>query len=214
MAELLAASSAISVASSFVTFADVAWRIVKRCEEYNRRTNEVPAVIRHIAAQLPIIIEKVQKLRVSTKDGSLITPKSSLAVAIIGCDQAIGRLELLANKIMPLDDESRWTLTKRAFRSVKYEKDISSNWTTLQSYVSTFTFHLAEMKDAIERIGSSPAGPTFTVPFERDKHFVGRQRLIEEIKDKFQSRSRIAIAGIGGIGLVLLQIQSLFPSHD
>ena len=42
---------------------------------------------------------------------------------------------------------------------------------------------------------------TFMVPFERDAKFVGREDIIAELDQKLKSRRRVALAGIGGIGM-------------
>ena len=40
----------------------------------------------------------------------------------------------------------------------------------------------------------------FTVPFERDPKFIGREDIITEIDTKFEIQRRVALAGIGGVG--------------
>jgi hypothetical protein len=59
MAELLAAGTALGVASSIVTFADVGWRIIKRVNEFVDAVGDVPEVLADIKAQLPLLIEKM-----------------------------------------------------------------------------------------------------------------------------------------------------------
>jgi hypothetical protein len=40
----------------------------------------------------------------------------------------------------------------------------------------------------------------FTVPFERDPKFIGREDIITEIARKFEVQRQVALAGIGGVG--------------
>jgi hypothetical protein len=40
----------------------------------------------------------------------------------------------------------------------------------------------------------------FTVPFERDSKFIGREDIITEIDRKFEVQRRVALASIGGVG--------------
>jgi len=40
----------------------------------------------------------------------------------------------------------------------------------------------------------------FLVPFERDEKFVDRTNIMNEITQRHQTQSRVALAGIGGIG--------------
>ena len=41
---------------------------------------------------------------------------------------------------------------------------------------------------------------TFLVPFDRDLRFVGRKDILREIDDRFKTKCRVALCGIGGIG--------------
>jgi hypothetical protein len=58
MAELLAAGTALGVVSSLITIVDVAWRVLKRLDEYGDRTKDVPAAIKHIRPQLRVLADK------------------------------------------------------------------------------------------------------------------------------------------------------------
>ena len=42
--------------------------------------------------------------------------------------------------------------------------------------------------------------PVSTLRFERDKRFIGREDIIAEIDGRLLLNSRVAIAGIGGVG--------------
>src|SRR5437667_7128993 len=100
MAELVAAGTAIGVASSFITFSEVAWRVLKRLKEYSDGIEDVPAVIKRIKAQLPNLIEKMAELKQENKDGSLfIPPLSALDVAVRKCEEQIKDLDDLTMKM-------------------------------------------------------------------------------------------------------------------
>jgi len=43
-------------------------------------------------------------------------------------------------------------------------------------------------------------GSISTLSFERDKGFVGREEIIAEIDNHLLFESRVAVAGIGGVG--------------
>lgn len=49
-------------------------------------------------------------------------------------------------------------------------------------------------------ISSIESPRKFTVPFNRDPKFVGRTDIIQEITTRFETQSRVALCGIGGIG--------------
>jgi hypothetical protein len=47
--------------------------------------------------------------------------------------------------------------------------------------------------------------PSFTVPFQRDSMFIGRENVMAEIKRKYeqatlQNHTRLALVGLGGVG--------------
>lgn len=41
---------------------------------------------------------------------------------------------------------------------------------------------------------------TFLVPFERDRKFIGRSFIIQDIDLRIEMQRRVALCGIGGIG--------------
>ena len=49
-----------------------------------------------------------------------------------------------------------------------------------------------------------------TLPFDRDKSFVGREEILTTIDRHLLVESRVAIAGIGGVGSELPSISLLF----
>lgn len=42
--------------------------------------------------------------------------------------------------------------------------------------------------------------PCILVPFDRDQDFIGREDIIDQIEQRFESQSRVALTGIGGVG--------------
>jgi tetratricopeptide (TPR) repeat protein len=48
--------------------------------------------------------------------------------------------------------------------------------------------------------------PVFMVPFQRDPKFLERQSIMENIKSKFKTSRRVALAGLGGVGYVAISI--------
>ena len=48
-----------------------------------------------------------------------------------------------------------------------------------------------------------------TIPFDRDKGFVGREEILTTIDRRLLVESRVAIAGIGGVGSGLPSISLL-----
>jgi hypothetical protein len=44
------------------------------------------------------------------------------------------------------------------------------------------------------------AKPVFSVPFERDDGFVGREDVIDDIKKLLKRKHRVCLSGLGGVG--------------
>ncbi len=47
---------------------------------------------------------------------------------------------------------------------------------------------------------STSIKPIFSVPFERDKQFIGREDIIAQIEEQFRTQHRVSLYGLGGIG--------------
>ncbi|KAH0565985.1 hypothetical protein GP486_000612 [Trichoglossum hirsutum] len=58
--------------------------------------------------------------------------------------------------------------------------------------------------DACEATTTGKAKTCFFIPFDRDTQFVGREDVIADIDHKLNVRRRVALAGIGGVGLKTL----------
>jgi N-terminal domain on NACHT_NTPase and P-loop NTPases len=203
MAELIAAGTAIGVASSFITFSDVAWRVLKRLKEYSDGIEDAPVVIRHIKAQLPILIDKMAELKQANEDGSLtIPPQSALDVAVRTCEDRIKDLDDLTMEMCLETGDMKSRVLRKALFSIRHEKKVSKAWQELEGYKTTFIWHFTKIKPSVEMTTSllQSTEPAFMVPFEKDSKFVGRDDTMTEIDEKFKSRSRVALAGIGGIG--------------
>ena len=133
MAELLATGTALGVASSFISFSDVAWRVLRRIGEYNDRTGNGLAIVQSIRAQLPVLIDKMEELKLETETGSEpINSQNSLAVAITSCGELIHRLDVLTKKLIPDEIETKPKRLKKAISSIYYEKELSKTWGKLK----------------------------------------------------------------------------------
>ena len=202
MAELLAAGTALGVASSLISFVDVAWQVLKRLREYNDRTSDAPAVIKSISAQLPVLIDKMTEVKLEIEMGSVsINPQTALAVAVTSCDELIQRLDVVTKKLLPEETDSRSKRIKKAFSSVYYEKEVSKAWAEIENYKTLLILHFTKMKGTVQELETPRSKkPIFMVPFERDLKYVGRVDINTDIKQALQRQRRVAIAGIGGVG--------------
>ena len=199
MAGPLAASTTLGVASSFISFSDVAWRVLKRTREYNDKTGDDLAIVQIISARLPGLIDRMEELKLETETGSEpINSQNSLAVAVTSCDELIRRLDVLTKKLIPDEIETKPKRLKKAISSVYYKKELSKTWGEIENYKALLFTKVKEVVQEHEIPHSD--NPVFMVPFEKDPKFVGRADVIADIEEALKKQSRIAITGIGGVG--------------
>lgn len=199
MAGPLAASTTLGVGSSFISFSDVAWRVLKRTREYNDKTGDDLAIVQIISARLPGLIDKMEELKLETETGSEpINSQNSLAVAVTSCDELIRRLDVLTKKLIPDEIETKPKRLKKAISSVYYKKELSKTWGEIENYKALLFTKVKEVVQEHEIPHSD--NPVFMVPFEKDPKFVGRADVIVDIEEALKKQSRIAITGIGGVG--------------
>ena len=192
-------ATAIGVAASVITFADFSWEVIKRIKEYCDTRENVPKVLRNILVQLAILREKMSELKgPDGGEAEKITVYSTLGRVVVGCNNLIRQLDALLSKMSPGKEDSSTKRKLKAVASVFYESELKRIWAELGEYMTTFIFYFTNMKRSAD--SSSSQGPAFIVPFERDKQFVGRTQAIADVEKALLIQSRVAIAGIGGVG--------------
>src|SRR5947199_256274 len=159
MAEILAAGTALGVASSIITICDVSWRVMKRIKEYSDTKKHVPAILHHIDAQLPALIEKVEELKRSQIGGNIGT-KTALGKAVITCEKQIKLLDDLTARILLDSTDSRLTQARKAISSVWHEENLlgasyffsrgQSALASAEGLVTTIARQLARVARAFE----------------------------------------------------------------
>jgi hypothetical protein len=150
MAELLAAGTALGVASSIITFCDVGWRLLKRIREYNDKRKNVPEILRHIEAQLPALIEKVEELK---GDGQTIGSQTALGKAVISCENQITILEEIIIRLIPSSTDSRTARTRKAISSMWREDELAKAVVgdgTVQIYIHLCLHRCAQARRLVE----------------------------------------------------------------
>ncbi|KAI9761267.1 MAG: hypothetical protein M1840_001991, partial [Geoglossum simile] len=54
---------------------------------------------------------------------------------------------------------------------------------------------------------STSVKPVFSVPFEKDRQFVGREDILSQVEEQLQIRHRVSLHGLGGIGKSQIAIE-------
>jgi tetratricopeptide (TPR) repeat protein len=215
MAELIAAGTALGIASSLITFADAAWRVLKRLDEYSDRTKAVPKIIKHIRPQLRVLAEKMEELKQAAKDGSLATSsQNALSKAVETYEEQINLLDHLTTRMLPEKGDSTRTRAKKAMLSIHYEKELAKIWAELETYKTTFIFHFTNMKsDHALDFEVKPLKTHYHYPALITSHFVIRERPLQDIEDAMAGHEIAAtprvvvLLGMGGCGKTQLALQ-------
>lgn len=202
MGELMAAGAGLGIASSLITFGDVAFRILKRIKEYSEISDDIPAVLKHIHVQLPLLAEKIKEIQRDNENKSIsILPETALAVAVTSCEKQIGRLDILTQKLLPSESDSRKRRAMKAVQSIYYEREVGRAWAEMETYKTTLILHFTKTTDIVTELEALHLkSPVFSVPFERDLKFIARTDIMNQVNLALRNQGRFAIAGIGGIG--------------
>jgi hypothetical protein len=207
MAELLAAGAVLGIASSLITFAEVGWKVIRRIKEYRDRTDDIPEVLKHINAQLPILLVKVSEIQclIDGKSQQRVHSESALAIAVTSCEENIKRLDVLTEKMLPSGSDSKTRRVKKGFYSIYYEKELKRAWGEMETYKTTLMFHFTPTTEVTAKMEALQLKRSvFSVPFERDLKFISRGDVMEQIESALRDQRRVAIAGIGGIGYYVI----------
>ena len=197
MAEGVAVIGLVSAIAQLVDFGS---KIINRLNDFQSNAGQVPRAFRDIKSQLPLLLNTLQRTKAQAEAGDIDgdTQKAILCV-VEGCRSQVQSLDEALAKTLPAKGDTKWRRGVKIFLSVSQERDARQIVERLQTYISTLTYH---------QVAGSPndlpvrTKPLFTVPFERDPGFVGRSDILEQIEQSLKNHSRVALAGIGGVGQV------------
>jgi hypothetical protein len=199
MAEGLAV---VGLASVICQLVDFATKVVRRLNEFRSSLNEMPRIFREIKDQLALLIctlettqSQVNARRISEETAEM------LKHVFNGCLLQVKQLEDIMAKTIPTVRDSTLNRGLKALTSLARERTVQHIRSEIDRYVAHLTHHHVASLYHLSMWESSPQRPLFTVKFDRDPSFIGREDIIREIDERFQARQRrVAIAGIGGVG--------------
>ena len=126
------------------------------------------------------------------------------------CFKQINQLDEILEKVVISRGDSRFRKAVKAGISLVEEERVQRIATALRDNVQLLTFiNVTQTEKGKSKADGVPTdGPpsytsaigAFLVPFSRDEHFVGRESSLQSIASSFETRNRVAISGIGGIG--------------
>lgn len=199
---------AIGLASAVVTLIDIGTKVATRLRELSE-TGDIPEVFRDIKTRLPLILSIVTRTQNETHN---LSPEAQEAFeeVVRQCFEQTSQLNDILKKVVIAQGDSRLKRTVKAGVSLVEEGRVQRIATGLRDNVQLLTFlsvtPVKKEKSPLERRPSVPlpsyvsATGLFLVPFTRDEQFIGRAKSLQAISAAFETQSRVAIAGMGGVG--------------
>ena len=221
MAELIAAGTAIGVASSLITFAEVACRVLERLDEYAKSTKDIPKVIRYIRPQLQILIEKLEELkRREREDSPAANSMSTLSKVIEPFEEQINLLDQLTAKILPAKSDSRTLRMRKAALSIYYEKELSRVWAQIETYKTTLIFHFTDTAARPDMMLKAKPIVTHYLYPTSVSYLVVREISLSALEDGFSDHTLamnpriVVLLGMGGCGKTQIALQYCQRSEE
>ena len=195
MAEALAIVGLVSAIAQYVDFG---LKIVERLQDFHSSVNEVPKAFRDGRVELPLLLDTLKRTQAKAESGALSRETQEALLPVVeGCRSQVELLESTLVRTLPKPGDSSLRRGMMAFSSVGQEKKVKQITSTLCKYIQTLTYYEAT---SATKLVIRLTKPCFIMPFDRDKGFIGREDILQEIEGRFKNQCRVALAGIGGVG--------------
>ncbi|KAI9781791.1 MAG: hypothetical protein M1816_002181 [Peltula sp. TS41687] len=215
MAEAIAV---VGLAASVVTFVDASAKVLARINEFRSAVEEVPSFVQDIAVQLPLLVDIMNGIRNSCKEGSVETDKLSRVVE--SCLRKIKQLDPLIEEMLVCPTDSKRRRAWKAIASFRKERDIEKIQSALELYKSTLTLHLSQRPVPPNAINARDH-TFYEVPSLKVSQYVSRVHLMEEIENGFGSSTTnashpkvVVLLGMGGQGKTQLALEYASKSRS
>jgi hypothetical protein len=136
--------------------------------------------------------------------------KEALVAVIESCFDQIKQLEDILGKLTIGTGDSKWRKGIKAAHSLVEESRVQKIAAALSDNVQllmALNVSRAEKQAPVLSRMTTEVLPSygkatgfFLLPFSRDPRFIGREKVMSEIRSMFEQQRRVAIAGIGGVG--------------
>ncbi|KAL8917580.1 MAG: hypothetical protein Q9208_007863 [Pyrenodesmia sp. 3 TL-2023] len=200
--------TAYGLAAAIITFVDVGTRVAGRVKELSD-AGDIPGVFRDIKTRLPLIIDIIAQTQ-SEADKLSPEAQESLKEVVRQSLKQVNQLDEILKKVTVSKGESLLRKTVKAGVSLVEEGRVQKIAAALKDNVQLLTLFNAKSaekdKPLLKRWASEllpsyeDATGVFLLPFSRDEQFVGRESQLQSIAASFQTQTRVAVSGIGGVG--------------
>jgi ankyrin repeat protein/tetratricopeptide (TPR) repeat protein len=197
----------VGLASSIVTFLDISAKIVALIHEC--KASASADRFRDIEVQLPLLCETFKGLQDDIQSQKINPPTAdALKHATEGCIRQARVIEDLIKRMAVDPTESKVKHVLGAVKRVQTDKKFTDAWRILETYKTTMTMYLARANQLAKAPAPTPSSPgllSFNVPTTSVANFIGREKILENLKRTLYhssaSHDRAAVLhGMGGQG--------------
>ena len=135
----------VGIAANIVQLVDFGSKILHRLNEFQSNVGDVPESFRHIKAELPVLLDALQRTKEAIEAGSVRDEtKNALRPAINGCQEQIKSLDEVLLKALPTSGDSRIKRVRKAIEmSLRYDSKVEKITAIIKEYIQTLTFYCA-----------------------------------------------------------------------
>ncbi|KAL8972885.1 MAG: hypothetical protein Q9197_002581 [Variospora fuerteventurae] len=214
--------TAYGLASAIITFIDFGTKVTMRIKELSE-AGDIPEIFRDIKSRLPLIIDIIKHTQSGTNH---LSPEAQAAYreVVRQSFKQVCQLNEILKKVTISRGESLLKKTVKAGMSIMEEGRVQRIAADLKDNVQLLTSLNVTTEErerpTLRRWPTEPlpsyndAVGVFLLPFSRDERFVGRDDPLHSIASVFKSQTRVAIAGIGGVGKSQVAIEYAYRFRE
>ena len=200
--------SAIGVASSVVQFVEFGLKVATRLKEYNSASTDVPKSLQHISAQLPLLLNALDRVKTSIEVESVdLDTRCILKGVVAGCKQQVEKIDKIIDKVLHVTGDTLVTRVQKAFIGLKNDDKVLEIEKSLQTYIQVLILHrVIEGRDDSwvlnEDLGFFEVRVKKTAPFFERKELMQKIETIinPAVNSQALSPIRIILSGNKGAG--------------
>ena len=214
--------SAIGVAASIAQFVNLGIQVAARLKEYNAATNDVPKALQHIAAQLPLLLRSLERVKTGIEVEKVdLDTRCILKGVVAGCLQQVEKVDRIIEKVLHVQGDSLVTKVQKVFVGLKNDEKILAIEKNLQTYISVLILHrVIHGPDA--SLAVHEESYYFEVPVKRVLPFVERNELMQDLEARLfpaatsqvQSPIMVALVGQETAGKTQLAVEYCHQAKD
>lgn len=207
--------SAVGVASSVVQFIDFGFKVATRLKEYNSTSTDVPKSLRHIAAQLPLLLNALDRVKTSAEVERVdLDTRCILKGVVSGCKQQVEKIDKIIDKVLHVPGDSLVTRVQKVFVGLRNDDKVLEIERSLQTYIQVLILHRVIEGQDDSWVTNEDLG-FFDVRVKKTTPFFERNELMQKIETIMKpavtsqalSPIRIILSGNEGAGKTQLAIE-------